>query len=123
MSNNLPDTQNTAAQGVRNLFNGVFYQPIPVNDTTYGVVYSFFLDKTKNSQTAAQALTDSLIAMSYLTGLDPLTVIKEFDNNATASDIKKALISIFNAARIPTSQIGFLQERTKNQWTVRNLRP
>jgi hypothetical protein len=104
----------------RNLFNGTFYQNIPVSENVYSIVYSFFFDKTKLKE-SADALTQSLLTLSYNSNVNPIDIIQEFVKAPNDSDYKKLLISVFNTGKPNTSRVGFSNGTTINRWVSRNI--
>ena len=117
--NNLPDTS-AETKSLRQLFNGSFYQSVPVDQDTYSIIYGFFLDRT-GLEESANALTQAVLTLGYNNKLNPLDVLKEFDKAATQSDFKKVMIALLNTGRIPTSKIGYNRGTVQNKWVVRNI--
>lgn len=104
----------------KNLFNGTYYQNVPVSEGVYDLVYNYFLDKT-NLKESADALTQSVLVLSYNTKINALDILKEFDKAPDNSDLKKLMISVFNTNRGATSKIGFSDGTTINRWVQRNI--
>ena len=104
----------------KNLFNGTFYQNIPVSEGVYDLVYGYFLSKT-NLKESADALTQSVLTLSYNTKINALDVLKEFDKAPNESDLKKLMISVFNTSRGATSKLGFSNGTVINRWVERNI--
>ena len=121
MSNNLP-SQSKETQALRQLFNGSFYQSVPVDEGTYSIIYGFFLDRT-NLPDAAEALTQNVLTIGFNNKVNPLDVLKEFDKAATESDFKKILIALVNTGRIPTSKVGYNRGSSVNKWVQRTIVP
>lgn len=119
MVNNLPaDKPNTK---VEQMFNGAFYQSIPVDENTYTIVNTFFLGKMNGIEDVAKTLTQSLITMCHNTKLNPLDLLNEFDKVASESDFKRRLIAVLNQNRYPTSKLGYSRGITPNRWVQRNI--
>lgn len=119
VANNLPnDSQET--QSLRQLFNGSFYQSVPVDEGTYSIIYGFFLDRT-NLPEAAESLTQSILTIGFNNKVNPLDVLKEFDKAATDSDFKKIMIALVNTGRIATSKVGYNRGTTVNKWVQRTI--
>lgn len=118
MTNNLP--KNDQNLPVKQLFNGSFYQSIPVDENTYSIVYGFFFDRTSLKE-SADVLTQTLISLSYNNKLNPIDVLKEFDKDTSESNYKKILISVFNAGRYSSSKLGYGKGTTINKWVARNI--
>lgn len=104
----------------KNLFNGTFYQNIPVSENVYSIVYAFFFDKTKLKE-SADVLTQSLLTLSYNSNVNPVDIIQEFNKAPNDSDYKKLLISVFNTGKPNTSKIGFSNGTVLNRWVARNI--
>lgn len=104
----------------RNLFNGTYYQNIPVSEGVYDLVYGYFLTKT-NLKDSADALTQAVLTLSYNTKINALDILNEFDKAPNESDLKKLMISVFNTSRGSTSKIGFSNGTTINRWVSRNI--
>lgn len=119
MANNLP-RESTETQALRQLFNGSFYQSVPVDEGTYSIIYGFFLDKT-NLADAAEALTQTVLTIGFNNKVNPLDVLKEFDKAATDSDFKKIMIALVNTGRIATSKIGYNRGTNSNKWVQRTI--
>ena len=115
-----PSADQVAENYNKNLFNGTFYQNIPVSENVYSVVYAFFFDKTKLKE-SADALTQSLLTLSYNSNVNPVDIINEFNKAPNDSDYKKLLISVFNTGKPNTSRIGFSNGTTINRWVARNI--
>lgn len=109
-----------STSSTQNFFNGYYSQPIPVDSAVYNRVLTFFKSKT-TSTSAAEQLTQNVIALTYKNKLDPIAVINDFDKAATSSDLKLLFITFFNSLREPTSKIGFGNTVTTNQWIKRNI--
>ena len=119
MITNVPPS-NDATESLKQLFNGAFYQTLPVDENTYSVIYGFFLERT-NLKDSADALTQTLISLCYNNKINPLSVLTEFDKTTNESNFKKILISVFNTGRTPTSKIGYSQGIQPNKWVARNI--
>jgi len=104
----------------RNLFNGTFYQNIPVSEGVYDLVYGYFLSKT-NLKESADALTQTVLTLSYNTKINALDILNEFDKAPNDSDLKKLMISVFNTSRQSTSKLGFSNGTVTNRWVARNI--
>ena len=92
----MSDITNTIQQAYnQNLFNGTFYQNVPVSEGVYDLVYGYFLDKTDLKE-SADALTQTLLTLSYNTKINAVDILTEFDKAPNDSDLKKLMISIFN---------------------------
>ena len=104
----------------RNLFNGTYYQNIPVSEGVYDLVYGYFLNKT-NLKESADALTQAVLTLSYNTKINALDIINEFEKAPNESDLKKLMISVFNTSRGATSKLGFSDGTTINRWVARNI--
>jgi hypothetical protein len=115
---NIPSTPNAFDSQV--FFNGYFTQPIQVNQDVYGQVYGYFFTLT-NDANAANALAQSVIALTYNNKLNPLDVLADFQKNANTSNIKALLISFFNSAKGPTSKLGFVKNNNVSANVARNL--
>lgn len=119
MVNNLP--ANNSNTKVEQMFNGAFYQHIPVDEGTYTVVYSFFLDKMNGIEDIAKTISQALIVSCYNTKLNPLNLLNEFDKVATESAFKRQLIAVLNKNRYPSSKLGYSRGITPNKWVQRNI--
>jgi hypothetical protein len=117
---NTPVVQDAFSSQV--FFNGYFTQPIQISTEVYGQIYGFFFTLT-NDANAANALTQSVVALTYNNKLDPLAVIEEFRKNANSSNIKTLLISFFNSAKGPTSKLGYKKNNNTSVNVARNLLP
>lgn len=104
----------------RNLFNGIYYQTVPVSEGVYDLVYGYFLSKT-NLKESAESLTQSVLTLSYNTKINALDILNEFEKAPNDSDLKKLMISVFNTSRGATSKIGFSDGTTINRWVARNI--
>lgn len=116
---NIPNT-NTDPNSAQTFFNGYFSQTLQVSAAVYGQVNGFFLART-SSTTVADSLSQALLTLTYNNNLDPLVMIAEFDKAASESDLKKLLISFFNASKGPTSKLGFYNKRHNNQYVQRTI--
>lgn len=104
----------------QNLFNGTFYQNIPVSEGVYDLVYGYFLSKT-NLKESADALTQTVLTLSYNTKINALDILNEFEKAPNDSDLKKLMISVFNTGRQSTSKLGFSNGTVTNRWVARNI--
>lgn len=116
---NLPITSNET-KALQQLFNGSFYQEVPVGAAAYDVIYGFFLDKTGLKE-AADSLTQALITIGFNNRVNPLDIINEFDKTSNNSDLKKLMIAFFNSGKLPTSKVGYNKGVTSNKWVARNI--
>lgn len=119
MTTNLPTTSQDTTK-LKKIFNGAFYQDVPVDENTYSIVYGFFLGRTGLKE-SADILTQSLLAVAHNNKLNPIEILKEFDKATTESNFKKILISVFNAGRSNSSKIGYGKGTTTNKWILRNI--
>jgi hypothetical protein len=101
-------------------FNGYYSQPIQVSDNVWGQIYGYFIGLTNNSE-SANALSQAVVAICYNNGLDPLTLLKEFQANPAQNNVKNLLISFFNSTKGSTSKLGFKNNLTTNKYIERNL--
>lgn len=113
MATNLPDTSTTPS---------LVSTQYGSNAQLYDELYAFFRDKT-SSDSAAQALSQSLITLTTNNNLNPLDIFKEFNKAATNSELKILLIALFNSLRPSTSKIGYQLDITQNLWIQRNIIP
>lgn len=111
---------NSEVQSLRLLFNGLYYQEVPVDEGTYDVIYGFFLDKTGLAE-AADSLTQAVLAIGFKNNVNPIDIINDFNKAATVSDLKKIMIALFNGSKSPTSAIGYNKGITSNKWVARNI--
>ena len=99
---NTPTTQITDTQV---FFNGYFNQPLQVSDAVWQQIYGYFYNLT-NSADAANALAQSVISLTYNNNLNPLDLIKQFQQNPNSNSVKTLLISFFNSIKGSTSKLG-----------------
>ena len=104
----------------QNLFNGTYYQNIPVSEGVYDLVYGYFFSKT-NLKESAEALTQTVLTLSYNTKINALDILNEFEKAPSDSDLKKLMISVFNTGRQSTSKLGFSNGTVTNRWVARNI--
>jgi hypothetical protein len=119
MSENLPTTITT--DKIEKIFNGAFYQEVPINENVYSIVYSFFLEKMNGLQDVAQSLTQILVAVCYNNKLQPLDILKEFDKATSESSFKRILINVLNTNRYPSSKLGYSKDTYTNKSVLRNI--
>lgn len=119
MNDNLPTT--TTNEKVEKIFNGAFYQEVPISENVYSIVYAFFLEKMNGLTDVAESLTQILIAVCYNNSLQPLDILKEFDKATSESSFKRILINVLNTNRYPSSRIGFSRNSATNKWVARNI--
>jgi hypothetical protein len=119
MASNLPATSSENIANQR-IFNGTFFQEIPIDENTHSIVYGFFLGKTGLKE-SADSLTQSLLSVCYNNKFNPIDILKEFDKATTESNFKKILIGVFNTGRNPTSKIGYSKGTSVNKWVARNI--
>lgn len=101
---NLPSPVSVTNPSV--FFNGYFSQPMQISDAVWGQVYGYFYSLT-NDVDSANALAQSVIALTYNNNLDPLTVVAQFQSAPNESNVKNLLISFFNNAKGATSKLGY----------------
>ena len=118
---NLPGTLDTPTNSaMTQLFNGVYYQSVLIDQGSYDLIYGFFLDKT-GLAASADSLTQALISIGFSNKVNPTDILKEFDKATTESDIKKILIALFNGSKMPTSKVGYKKNVAQNKWVIRNI--
>ena len=105
---------------LRTLFNGTFFQSMPVSEDVYGAINAFFLERT-GLQEAADALTENVLTIAYAKNYNPIDILKEFDKAAVDSDLKKILLALFNSGRFSTSKLGYGKGQQTNKWVDRNI--
>jgi hypothetical protein len=113
-------TPSQEIQNLRKLFNGTYYQDVPVDQGTFDVIYGYFYDRTGLKE-AADSLTQSVLIIGFNNKVNPLDILKEFEKAATVSDLKKIMIAIFNTSKYPTSKIGYNKGQHINKWVSRNI--
>lgn len=116
---NLPVTSQEV-KALRQLFNGSFYQAVPVDQGSYDIIYGYFLDRTGLAE-AADSLTQAIITIGFNNKVNPLDIIKEFEKAPTVSDMKKIMIALFNSSKGPTSKVGYNKGSRVNKWVARNI--
>lgn len=121
MASNLPTTTTTSEIKIQQMFNGAFYQNIPISEDVYSIVYSFFLAKMNGLEDIAKTLTQSLLTSCYGTKINPIDILNEFNNVASESAFKRQLIAVLNNNRYPSSKIGYSRGITPNKWVQRNI--
>ena len=118
---NLPTTS-SESNALKKLFNGAFYQSVMVDDSTYNLIYGFFLDRTGFKE-SADALSSTLLTLANNQKINPVDILSEFDKATSESDFKKVLIALFNNSRISTSKLGYSLNKTTNKWVDRTILP
>ena len=115
---NLPTP--TSSSSSQLFFNGYFSQPIQTNPAVWEQVYGYFLTLTKDSD-AANALAQSIIALTYNNNLNPLSVIQQFQSSPNSNNVKQLLISFFNSAKGATSKLGYKKNNSVPSNIARNI--
>jgi hypothetical protein len=116
---NLPNSQQTDTQV---FFNGYFSQPIQVSEATWNQIFGYFYTLTQSID-AASSLSQSVITLTYNNNLDPLDLIKQFQNNPNTNNTKNLLISFFNNAKGATSKLGYNKNTSVAPNISRNILP
>jgi hypothetical protein len=117
---NLPNNTTSDPNSAQTFFNGYFTQTIQVSQAVYGQVLSFFRDRT-SSDSAAESLTQALLTLCTNNQLDPLLMTAELNKAPNESELKKLLISFFNASKGATSKLGYANQRNKNDYVTRTI--
>jgi hypothetical protein len=110
----------TTVEQEQTFFNSYFNQSMQVNPVQYNEIFNFFRSKT-GSRSAAQSLTDMLIALTYQNNLDPNRMLVEFQKTSDSSTYKKLMIGFFNSQKGPTSKLGFRNTVNSNQTISRAI--
>ena len=116
---NIPNN-NTEPNSSQTFFNGYFSQTLQVSSAVYGQVNGFFLARTSDAA-VADSLSQALLTLTYNNNLDPLIMISEFEKAASDSDLKKLLISFFNASKGATSKLGYFNKKTNNNYVQKSI--
>lgn len=116
---NLPTT--TVSQDQK-FYNSYFNRVLDINPATYNEIYNFFRSRT-GSRTAAQSLTDMMIALTYKNNLDPNRMLLEFQKSTDNSSYKALMLSFFNSQKGPTNKLGFRSSVSHNQHISRAILP
>jgi hypothetical protein len=114
---NTPTTQITDTQV---FFNGYFNQPLQVSDAVWQQIYGYFYNLT-NSADAANALAQSVISLTYNNNLNPLDLIKQFQQNPNSNSVKTLLISFFNSIKGSTSKLGYQKPSSVSPVVSKNI--
>jgi hypothetical protein len=114
---NIPQQQVTDTQL---FFNGYFNQPIQISDAVYQQIYGYFLTLT-NSTDAANALTQSVITLTYNNNLNPLDLIQKFQVDPKSNNTKALLVSFFNSTKGATSKLGYKNNNSTTPDVARNI--
>lgn len=122
---NLPLANNNKSNDtkVADYVKGFYDKSFPVSGDEYDAVRAFFLNRTNNDKTAAEALTASILTIAYNRNIRPLAIIDEFKNYTSNDTFTAALMGLINSERRNTSRLGFAATPHQDQYVVRNINP
>lgn len=114
---NYPRTTTVTETEVFSSFNDA--TNIAVTTNQFDAVKGFFLRKT-NDTTVANSLTDTVLQLSEVHGLDPMGLIDQLKEYGL-TDIQQAVISLINQSRNNTSILGYNKNQSPNKNVARNI--
>jgi hypothetical protein len=94
----------TLSSNTNQYFNNFYSFPMNVSAETNDYIVAFFEEYASNSQTA-QTMAASVIYTAKAQGLDPLTVMKDFQA-LPKGQLNNYLVAFLNITRVPTSILG-----------------
>lgn len=115
---NLPLNKNQTAPAY---YSGFYKTTLPVNGQQYDAVYTFFLRRSSNNKSAAEALTATIMTIAQNRGINPISIIEEFKKLNDDVSFKAALIALMNSDRRPTSKLGYSVQPKPNELIARNV--
>jgi hypothetical protein len=86
----------------------------------FDAVKGFFLRKTNNDNTVANSLTDTVLQLSEVHGIDPMLLVDQLKDYGL-TDIQQAVISLINQTRNNTSILGYNKNKAPNKNVARNI--
>jgi hypothetical protein len=120
MSTNLPKKENTnQTTEFFDVYDTAQSTSI-VNPTEFDAIRGFFLRKTKDNETVADGLTDTVMQLANLHNISPMDLIDDFGDYAI-TEIQQALVSLINQTRTNTSILGFNKNKAPSQIVARNI--
>jgi hypothetical protein len=120
MSTNLPKKENTnETTEFFDVYDTAQSTSI-VNPTEFDAIRGFFLRKTKDNETVADGLTDTVMQLANLHNISPMDLIDDFGDYAI-TEIQQALVSLINQTRTNTSILGFNKNKAPSQIVARNI--
>ena len=120
MSTNLPKKENTnQTTEFFDVYDTAQSTSI-VNPTEFDAIRGFFLRKTKDNETVADGLTDTVMQLANLHNISPMDLIDDFGDYAITA-IQQALVSLINQTRTNTSILGFNKNKAPSQIVARNI--
>ena len=108
---------------VANYVQGFYSNNYSVSGDEYDAVRTFFLARTKGDASAAEALTSSILTISYSRNIKPLSIVEEFKQYRDNTSFTAALLALMNTDRRNTSKLGYSATPIPDQYVVRNISP
>jgi len=119
---NLPlTTKPSNDEKVNNYFAGFYSKNVTVAGSVYDAVLAFFLGRTRNDRSAAEALTSSVMVLAQGRGIDPIGLIEDFKKINDDQSFKAALVALLNSDRRPTSKLGYANIPEPDPYVTRNI--
>ena len=106
---------------VKDFAQGYYSNNYGVSGDEYDAVRTFFLARTKGDAAAADALTSSVLTITYNRNIKPLSIVEEFKQYRDNTSFTAALLALMNTDRRNTSKLGYSATPAPDQYVVRNI--
>lgn len=106
-------------QDVQKFFNNYFNIPINVSSNVDNAVLAYF-EQVAETKAGAKALASAVIYTSVKQGLDPMSVLEEFQK-LSAGELDAYTAMFLNFERVGTSYLGINNQNTLNKYVLRTI--
>jgi hypothetical protein len=101
------------------VFDGYRNVEISINPDAYNAIKSFFL-KEIGDKDAAEAMAQSLMAISADTNIDPMKLLDEISSQEGVS-VNALMAALINRTRSNTSLLGIKEPKKPTNFVARNI--
>lgn len=110
---------NTTVNATTRYFNNIYNPVIGISQNINDAIYSYFEQYTGNKE-SAKILTQVVISTAQAQNLDPLQVLKDFQNLSN-NELNAYLALFLNLNRVPTSLLGVKLPPVTNAYISRTI--
>jgi hypothetical protein len=117
---NAPNYSNNQATSSQQYFNNYFLGPLNISSNQNDAVTAYFQKITNGNRDAAQILASTVIYTARSQGLDPMSILQQFQN-LSSGELNAYLAMFLNLNRVGTSLIGINNQPVQNKYITRAI--
>jgi len=106
---------------VQSFFNNYFNIPVNVSSNVDSAIIAYF-EQVAETKIGARALASAVIYTSVKQGIDPISVLEEFQK-LSIGELDAYTAMFLNFERVGTSYVGINNQTTLNKYVLRTILP